>query len=93
MAEAFLNHMAGDRFEAKSAGLEPAPLYLPAVEVMEEIGIDISSNMPQSVCDVQKKQYQWMITIGDRARAAEGSGFAGDVKYLHWSLPEPLPTS
>ena len=44
MAEAFLKDIAGDRFEAVSAGLEPGPLNPLAVEVMREVGIDISKN-------------------------------------------------
>jgi arsenate reductase len=44
MAEAFLSALAGDRFSAASAGLEPGPLNPLAVEVMKEAGIDISKN-------------------------------------------------
>ena len=49
MAEAFLKHLAGDRFEVESAGLEPGKLNLLAVEVMKEVGIDISQNKTKSV--------------------------------------------
>jgi arsenate reductase (thioredoxin) len=51
MAEALLNTMAGDRFEAKSAGLEPGVLNPLAVEVRKEIGIDISQNKSKSAFD------------------------------------------
>jgi hypothetical protein len=44
MAEGFLCDMAGDRYEALSAGVEPHGLNPLAVEVMREIGIDISCN-------------------------------------------------
>jgi len=42
IAEGYLRHVAGDRFEALSAGIEPKGLNPLAVEVMREIGIDIS---------------------------------------------------
>ena len=42
MAEAWLNYICGDTFEAESAGLEPGTLNPLAVEVMREVGIDIS---------------------------------------------------
>ena len=42
MAEAWINHICGDFFEAQSAGLEPGTLNPLAVEVMQEVGIDIS---------------------------------------------------
>jgi len=42
MAEAFLKQMAGNRFEVESAGLEPGKLNSVVVEVMKEVGMDIS---------------------------------------------------
>ena len=44
MAEAFLNHYAGGKLFAESAGLEPGSLNPYAVEVLREEGIDISAN-------------------------------------------------
>src|SRR5215211_790076 len=54
MCEAFLKHYAGDRFDARSAGLEPGELNSLVVEAMAEIGIDISQNKTKSVFDVWK---------------------------------------
>ena len=42
MAEGFLKHYAGDRFEVHSAGMKPTGLHPLAVQVMAEVGIDIS---------------------------------------------------
>lgn len=55
MAEAFLNHLAGDRFEGQSAGLEPGRLNPLAVKVMQEVGIDISGNKTKDVFDFYKR--------------------------------------
>ena len=55
MAEAFLNHQAGDQFEAESAGLEPTEINPLVIEVMKEIGIDISMNRTDSVFDFFKQ--------------------------------------
>ena len=44
MAEAWLNHLFGDRFEAYSAGLEAGTLNPFAVAVMKEVGIDKINN-------------------------------------------------
>jgi arsenate reductase len=41
MAEAFLRQVGGDRFEAHSAGLEPAPIHPYTYQVMAEVGIDL----------------------------------------------------
>lgn len=50
MAEGFLRHHAGDRFDVSSAGTEPAERVHPlSVTVMEERGIDLSSHRPRSI--------------------------------------------
>ena len=51
MAEAFLNEICGDDFEAHSAGLELGKLNPLVVEAMREIGIDISRKQAQSVSE------------------------------------------
>ena len=51
MAEAFLNKYGHDQFIAESAGLEPGTLNPLAVEVMREMGIDISTNLTKGVFD------------------------------------------
>ena len=44
IAEAFLNNMAGERFVAESAGLEPGVMNKLVVKSMKDVGIDISKN-------------------------------------------------
>ena len=44
MAEGLLRHDAGDRFEVASAGVKPTAVKLEAIQVMREIGIDISGS-------------------------------------------------
>jgi len=51
MAEAFLNQLCGDTFEAHSAGLEPGKLNPIVVEAMNEVGIDISGRQTKAVFD------------------------------------------
>lgn len=55
IAGAFLKQIAGDRFDVESAGLEPGKLNSLAVEVMREIGIDISQNKTKSAFDFYKQ--------------------------------------
>jgi arsenate reductase (thioredoxin) len=49
MAEAFLRDMAGERFEALSAGAEAGTLDPDAVAAMDEAGLDISGRTPKKV--------------------------------------------
>ena len=91
MAESFLNNLAGDRFEAESAGLEPGRLNPLVVEVMKEVGIDISGNQTKSVQEFYKKgkQYDYVITVCDEASAERCPVFPGISVRLHWSFEDP----
>jgi arsenate reductase len=91
MAEALLNTMAGDRFEAESAGLEPGDLNPLAVEVMKEIGIDISRNKTKSAFDLLKegRLYTHVITVCDETSAEKCPYFPGITSRLHWSFADP----
>jgi arsenate reductase len=92
MAEAFLNSIAGDRFEAMSAGLEPGTMNPLAVEVMKEIGIDISHNQTKSAFDLYKKGelFSYVITVCDVASAERCPLFPGLLTaQIHWSFTDP----
>ena len=91
MAEAFLEALAGDRFEAVSAGLEPGPLNPLAVEAMREVGIDISKNAVKSVFDIFKSGalFGFVIAVCDAETAQRCPIFPGITKTLVWSFPDP----
>ena len=91
MAEAFLNDICGDYFEAHSAGLEPGTLNPIAVEAMGEVGIDISHKGTQSVFDVFKsgELFAYVITVCDETSADRCPIFGGVTTRLHWSFPDP----
>lgn len=91
MAEAFLKKIAGDRFEAESAGLEPGVLNPLAVKVMGEVGIDISAKPTRSAYDLlrQGRLYGWVITVCDESQAEACPIFPGLSRRQHWSFPDP----
>jgi arsenate reductase len=91
MAEAFLNQVCGEEFEAHSAGLEPGKLNPIVVEAMQEVGIDISGNKTKAVFDYFKSglMFAYVITVCDEASAERCPIFAGVTKRLHWSFPDP----
>jgi arsenate reductase len=91
MAEALLNQLAGDRFEARSAGLEPGTLNHLAIEVMREIGIDISTNQTKEVFDIFKNGtiFKYVITVCDEASAERCPIFPGITRRIHWSFADP----
>jgi arsenate reductase (thioredoxin) len=91
MAEAFLKQMAGDRFEVESAGLEHGMFNPLAVEIMKEVGIDISQNKTKSAFDfyTQGKSYDYVITVCDESQAGRGPVFPGSIKQMHWGFDDP----
>jgi arsenate reductase len=91
MAEAFLNQLAGDIFKAESAGLEPGILNPLVVEVMQEIGIDISGNQTRSAFDLFKQglTFNFVITVCDAANAERCPIFPGVTKRISWSFDDP----
>jgi arsenate reductase len=91
MAEAFLNQICGDEFEATSAGLEPGTLNPIVVEAMRETGIDISRNQTKAVFDVFKsgQMFAYVITVCDEASAERCPIFPGVARRLHWGFPDP----
>jgi len=91
IAEAFLKEMAGDRFEAQSAGLEPGPLNPLAVEAMKEVGIDISRNQTKSAFDFFKRGelFSYVITVCDEKTAEQCPVFPGVTNRWHWSFEDP----
>src|SRR5437667_12282042 len=91
MAAAWLNEICGDYFEAESAGLEPAELNPLAVQVMDEVGIDISNNQTQAVFDVFKtgQFVPYVITVRDESEPLRCPIFPGVTNRLHWSFTAP----
>lgn len=91
MAEAFLNSLCGDRFEAKSGGIEVGKLNAVVVEAMREARIDISRNQTKQAFDFieRNEQFDYVITVCDEASAERCPIFPGGAKRLHWGFPDP----
>ncbi|MGI8890803.1 MAG: arsenate reductase ArsC [Chthoniobacterales bacterium] len=91
MAEAWLNEICGEHFEAQSAGLEPGTLNPLVVESMREVGIDISAKGTQAVFDVWKNGpvFAYVITVCDETSAEKCPIFPGPARRLHWGFSDP----
>ena len=88
MAEGWLRHLAGNRFEALSAGTHPQGLNPMAVESMQERGIDISSQRSKSVDEFINQHLDYIITVCDQAKE-NCPVFTKAQTALHWSFPDP----
>ncbi len=91
IAEALMRRECGDAVHVQSAGLTPGPLNPLAVEVLEEIGIDISDKQTRDVFDLFKTGtlFSHVITVCDEASAQRCPIFPGPVKRLQWSFSDP----
>lgn len=88
IAEALLRHEAGDSYEVFSAGTHPAAVRAEAVTVMREISVDISTQRSKPVTEFQGQQFDFIITVCDKARE-ECPVFSGEAKCLHWPFEDP----
>ena len=88
MAEALLRHLAGDRFEAYSAGTEATHVRPLAVRAMAELGIDISGQHSKTLNRYLEEPFDAVITVCDQANEA-CPVFFGARERLHWSFPDP----
>lgn len=86
MAAGWLRHLSSDRVEVLSGGSEPAEQVNPAaVEVMAEIGIDITGKTPQRWTDATLAATDVVVTMGcgDTCPVIPGK------RYLDWELTDP----
>jgi arsenate reductase (thioredoxin) len=88
MAEGLLRHLAGDRFEAYSAGTEATYVRPLAIRAMDEIGVDISGQESKMLERYLGEPFDYVITVCDDANEA-CPFFPGAKNRLHWSLPDP----
>lgn len=91
MAEAFLNLYGEGKIIAESAGIEKGTLNPLAVEVMKEVGIDISHQQTDSVFEffLEQRFYTYVVTVCDQTNGQRCPIFPGISEMLHWSFEDP----
>jgi arsenate reductase len=89
LAEGILCHAAGNLIEVRSAGSKPAGYVHPqAIEVMKEIGIDISGHTSKHMSEFLDKNITTVITVCGNADQACPM-FPGQVNRYHWGFDDP----
>ncbi len=88
IAEGFARSMAPPNAMVCSAGSEPRGVHARAVEVMTEVGIDIAAHKSKSLDDVPWNDVDTVVTLCDEGAQA-CPNVAGDVRRVHWHLPDP----
>ena len=88
MAEGLLRHLAGDRYEAHSAGTEATRVRPQAVRATDEVGVDISGQESKTLDRYLEEPFDYVITVCDDANEA-CPFFPGARNRLHWSFEDP----
>lgn len=88
MAEGLFRHFGGQSIEVFSAGLSPKGVHPTAIQVMAEIGIDISGQTSNNLNEYLGQRFDYLITVCDNA-AANCPVFPSEGKRLHWPFDDP----
>jgi arsenate reductase len=87
MAEGWARQLKADVIEPYSAGLDLHPLNPTAVQVMAEVGVDISGQRPKHIDDVHGA-FDYVVTVCDSANEA-CPVLPAKVKRLHVGFDDP----
>jgi arsenate reductase len=88
MAEGFLRALTGESFVSMSVGVEPGPLDPLAMEVMVQIGIDISGQQSYDLARILKEHFAYVVGIGDKGKE-RCPIFPFTYYLLQWSFEDP----
>jgi len=77
----------GNKYQAHSAGTEPSVVNPYAIQVMAEVGIDISKNRSKSINEFMDQKFDYVITVCDHANES-CPFFPGGLKRLHQSFED-----
>ncbi len=87
MAEGILRYFFGDKYEVASAGTVATKVNPYAIEVMKEIGIDISSHRSKSIEEFRGRIFDIVVTVCDHAK--ETCPFFPGRKVFHKGFEDP----
>jgi arsenate reductase (thioredoxin) len=88
MGEGLFRDAIGDRYRVFSAGTRPSSVRPEAIDVMDEIGIDISSQRSKHVDEFAGQEFRYVVTVCDNARES-CPVFPGRTERVHWSFDDP----
>jgi arsenate reductase len=88
IAEAWTNQLKGDQFDAYSAGVEPKGIDPKAIQVMAEVGIDISSQKSKDIESFGDMEFDYVVTLCDNARES-CPFFPAKTRLVHRGFDDP----
>jgi arsenate reductase (thioredoxin) len=88
MAEGWTRHLKGDAIDVWSAGVEAKHLDPRAVQVMAEVGVDISGHFSKHVRELMHIPFDYVVTVCGHARE-HCPVFPGKAKVVHHGFDDP----
>jgi|SRR5882762_3304153 len=88
IAEGFLRAFAGDKLVAASTAVESSEADPLACEVMQEVGVDISTQHPKAVRELFKEHFSYVVTVCD-ASTERFPVWPFTRNIFNWSLIDP----
>jgi arsenate reductase len=87
MAEAFLNQLCGDKYQAESAGSTPTGINPHVATVMAEIDLPLAGHRSKSVKEFEGRTFNYVVTVCDQAK--ETCPFFPGEKEIHRPFADP----
>jgi len=90
MAEAVAKNLGQEKWNVWSAGSRPSGSVHPlAVQLMQELGLDVSQHHSKGVEAVPKRSWDYVVTMG----CGEACPFVSARHRLDWAIPDPVGLS
>lgn len=89
MAEALLQHLAGDAVDVVSAGVDPRPVHPLVPRVLAEVGVPFDGHAKSVKRFMGRATFAFTITVCEKQEDACPRMFPGSLGHLYWPLPDP----
>src|SRR5262245_19169463 len=91
MAEGLLRRIDSEHFEPTSAGISSGRLHPFSVDVMDEMGVDLSRKTPQSAQELTDDGFDCVITLDEHTAQAYSNCHRAET--IHWKFDDPIASS
>ncbi|MCU0226018.1 MAG: arsenate reductase ArsC [Bryobacterales bacterium] len=88
MGEGLFRHEGAGQFQVASAGTRATFVRPEAIQVMEEIGIDLSAHRSKAIDEFEGQHFDYVVSVCDNARD-NCPVFPADTQRIHWSFEDP----
>jgi len=92
LAEGLLRHLYGDHYQVESAGLDPRPVNPLTLQVLQEIGVDTSSQEAKSLQKFVGQHFDWVVSLCGK-EDEKCPLFLNTALYIHQEFPDPQAIS